>query len=71
MEGACALKLSLRWVLVTSGRSLQSVQAALRLWPDVFGSASAEQEKQRVLQEMHVVRPVIETGSVSVSRCLS
>ena len=44
------------------------MQAALRLWPEVFGSASAEQEKQRVLEQMHVVRPVIETGSVSV-RC--
>ena len=44
------------------------MQAALRLWPDVFGSASAEQEKQRVLKQMHVVRPVIETGSVYVRR---
>ena len=38
------------------------VQAAEKLWPNVFLAAGAAAEKDRVVEEMRLVRPVIETG---------
>lgn len=43
---------------------LAMLQAAAKLWPDVMTSAKAQKQKDRVLQAMHIVRPVIETGCV-------
>jgi len=35
-------------------------KCALSLWPDIFGPA--ESERERVIEEMRLVRPVVETG---------
>eukprot|EP00192_Tetraselmis_astigmatica_P013614 CAMPEP_0117681762 /NCGR_PEP_ID=MMETSP0804-20121206/19187_1 /TAXON_ID=1074897 /ORGANISM="Tetraselmis astigmatica, Strain CCMP880" /LENGTH=336 /DNA_ID=CAMNT_0005491605 /DNA_START=1 /DNA_END=1011 /DNA_ORIENTATION=+ len=42
--------------------ALTAWKAALKLWPDVFGSPEAEAKKEEVIEGMRVARPVIETG---------
>jgi hypothetical protein len=39
-----------------------SAQAAEKLWPDVFATPAAAAQRARVLEEMRLVRPVVETG---------
>ena len=41
---------------------LPRAQASEQLWPDVFCAPGAAAQKQRVLDEMRLVRPVVETG---------
>ena len=37
-------------------------QAAAQHWPELFKSEEAQGKKDKVLQDMQTVRPVIETG---------
>ena len=41
---------------------LRRAQASEQLWPEVFCAPGAAAQKQRVLDEMRLVRPVVETG---------
>jgi hypothetical protein len=43
-----------------------TAQAAEKLWPAVFATPAAAAQKARVLEEMQLVRPVIETGYENV-----
>lgn len=38
------------------------MQAASKVWPDVFGAAEAEARKGELVEKMRAVRPVVETG---------
>jgi len=38
------------------------MQAATKVWPDIFGSSEALEKKEAVLCDMRTARPVIETG---------
>ena len=40
------------------------LQAAAKLWPDVFQTPEAESRKGELVEKMRVVRPVVETGCV-------
>ena len=42
--------------------SLSAWRAAEGKWPDIFGTVEARSQQARVVEEMRVVRPVIETG---------
>lgn len=46
-------------------------QAAKKLWPDIFTSADAQARKDKILEDMRAVRPVVETGYVAASFPLS
>jgi hypothetical protein len=37
-------------------------QAAEKLWPDVFSSVDAQARKDKLIEDMRAVRPVVETG---------
>ncbi|KAK9815572.1 hypothetical protein WJX72_006066 [[Myrmecia] bisecta] len=52
--------------------SLTAWKAAERLWPAVFTSQTAVQARPKVLEQMRVVRPVVETGYENIPqiRCL-
>lgn len=43
---------------------LSAVQAAAKLWPEVFETPEAEARKEELVEKMRVVRPVVETGCV-------
>ena len=38
------------------------MQAAAKLWPEVFQTPEAEARKEELVEKMRVVRPVVETG---------
>ena len=40
------------------------LQAAAKLWPEVFQTPEAESRKEELVEKMRVVRPVVETGCV-------
>lgn len=48
------------------------LQAATKLWPDIFSSPLADRQKGKVLEKMRAVRPVVETGYENIVqiRCL-
>lgn len=52
--------------------SLSAWKAALKKWPEVFGTPEAEAKKEAVLEGMRQVRPVVETGYENLVqvRCL-
>ena len=52
--------------------ALSAWKAATELWPDVFTTPDAMAKKERVLEDMRTVRPVVETGYENVVqvRCL-
>lgn len=68
------------WALDFDGVTCDSVgesaasawDAAARLWPDLFSTPDAAAAKPRVLADMRVVRPVVETGYENLVqvRCL-
>ena len=60
LEGTDAVPAHTPFVLVS--RRPLGAQAAERLWPDIFLAPAALAEKARVVEEMRLVRPVIETG---------
>ena len=41
---------------------LLALQAAEKHWPEVFKSEEATAKKEKVIEDMEAVRPVIETG---------
>ena len=43
-----------------------SDQAAAKLWPEVLQSSSVQQRKNEIMQKMRIVRPVVETGSLTL-----
>ena len=47
---------------VVTPMRLCSLQASEKLWPDVFSREEVKQKRQKVIQQMEVVRPVVETG---------
>lgn len=51
---------------------LSSVQAATELWPSVFQDQAAIEQKDRLIEDMRAVRPVVETGYENIVqiRCL-
>jgi hypothetical protein len=40
------------------------LQAATKLWPHLFDTSEALNSKDKILSDMHTVRPVVETGYV-------
>ena len=42
--------------------SLSAWRAADTKWPELFGTEQARQQRDRVVEGMRVVRPVVETG---------
>ena len=48
--------------------SLSAWKAATALWPQVFDTDSARDAKDRILKDMRIVRPVVETGAPAFSR---
>ena len=42
--------------------SLSAWKAATALWPDIFDTDAARDAKAGILEDMRVVRPVVETG---------
>lgn len=47
--------------------SFGSVQAATKLWPEVFNTPEASARRDELVEKMRVVRPVVETGRVLTS----
>ncbi len=47
--------------------SLSAWKAALKKWPEVFGTPEAQAKRDFVLESMRIVRPVVETGCAA--RC--
>ena len=41
---------------------VRCMQAAAKLWPEVFQTPEAEARKEELVEKMRVVRPVVETG---------
>lgn len=50
------------WLTKSSPLSVPPIQAATKLWPDVFTSEEALARKDQVIEDMRAVRPVVETG---------
>jgi len=52
--------------------ALSAWKAATELWPDVFTTPDAMAKKERVVEDMRTVRPVVETGYENIVqvRCL-
>jgi phosphoglycolate phosphatase-like HAD superfamily hydrolase len=52
--------------------SLSAWKAATELWPEIFGAPEALEKKDRIVEDMRVVRPVVETGYENIVqiRCL-
>jgi len=48
--------------------SLSAWRAAEAKWPELFGTAEARAQQDRVVEGMRVVRPVVETGWVRCHR---
>ncbi len=48
--------------------SLSAWKAALKKWPEIFGTPEAESKRDSVLEGMRIVRPVVETGCLSAAR---
>ena len=47
--------------------SLSAWKAALKKWPEIFGTPEAESKRDSVLDGMRIVRPVVETGCVAAA----
>ena len=43
--------------------SLSAWKAATALWPDIFDTDKARDAKAQIMEDMRVVRPVVETGA--------
>ena len=39
-----------------------AAQASAKVWPELFAEQRVDQQKERVMQQMEIVRPVVETG---------
>jgi len=52
--------------------SLSAWKAAVKKWPDIFGTPEAETKRESVMDGMRLVRPVVETGYENLVqvRCL-
>lgn len=52
--------------------ALSAWKAAVKRWPEVFGTLEAKAKKDSVLEDMRLVRPVVETGYENLVqvRCL-
>jgi hypothetical protein len=46
--------------------SLSAWKAAEKLWPSIFTAEEAVSKKDEVIEKMRGVRPVVETGALSV-----
>lgn len=60
-------------VLFSASSLFVCMQAASRVWPDYMSEPSSAAKKDKVIEDMRIVRPVVETGYVhqgcSFSRC--